>query len=257
MMAAAHACICLILFFLGASLASYLMCVGERLAREEKVIRKNSCCPHCGHVLEIRDLVPVISFLVRKGRCRYCHGKIPVRHLATEILMGTAFSLLYLEYRFSPGFFLGMVLLVFTFTAAVEDQEAKTVHNRLVLIPAVLLAGEVLILAEETRLQQILYIAACAVLYLIAAILITVLEKKLLHKEILGGADIKVLFLCIGFLGPSGSIRMLAALLILLAAAMIIAGIKKTIQRPRAMVPYIAAAAAIAYLTPFLTIMEA
>jgi prepilin signal peptidase PulO-like enzyme (type II secretory pathway) len=47
---------------------------------------KRSICPHCGHTLTLKDLVPIISFLSTKGKCRYCKNKINISYLLVEII---------------------------------------------------------------------------------------------------------------------------------------------------------------------------
>lgn len=54
---------------------SFLCCAAERRAGGES-LRGRSRCPLCGHTLGARDLVPLGSYLVLRGRCRYCGGKI-------------------------------------------------------------------------------------------------------------------------------------------------------------------------------------
>ena len=49
------------------------------------LFRSRSRCSHCGHALGIADLIPIVSFLALRGRCRYCRKPIPWWHLATEI----------------------------------------------------------------------------------------------------------------------------------------------------------------------------
>ena len=78
-------------FFFGACIFSFLNVVVDRLPRGESIVRGRSHCDHCGHSLGAMELIPVISYLMLRGRCKYCHEKIPVRSLVVEILGGAAF----------------------------------------------------------------------------------------------------------------------------------------------------------------------
>ena len=83
----------LIYFFIplfGLAVGSFLNCVIYRLERGESFFSGRSYCPHCQHVLNWQDLIPVFSFLILKGKCRYCSQKIswqyPLVELATALL---------------------------------------------------------------------------------------------------------------------------------------------------------------------------
>ena len=52
-----------------------------------------SRCDSCGHELKWYDLIPVISFIMLRGKCRYCRDKISKKHIASELLMGLGFAI--------------------------------------------------------------------------------------------------------------------------------------------------------------------
>ncbi|HLD96535.1 MAG TPA: prepilin peptidase, partial [Patescibacteria group bacterium] len=62
----------LITFVLGTAIGSFLNVWSRRLLRGESPTGR-SHCEHCGHVLSASDLVPLLSFILLRGRCRYCH----------------------------------------------------------------------------------------------------------------------------------------------------------------------------------------
>jgi leader peptidase (prepilin peptidase)/N-methyltransferase len=66
-------------------IGSFLGDVAERWPRGETFVFGRSHCLHCKHVLGLRDLVPVISWLASRARCRYCGQPIPIRYPAVEI----------------------------------------------------------------------------------------------------------------------------------------------------------------------------
>lgn len=90
-----------LLFLFGLCVGSFLNVLIERLprakSRGESVLGGRSHCPDCGHVLAWHDLVPLLSFALLKGRCRYCGKKIswqyPLVELATGLLFTTSFFL--------------------------------------------------------------------------------------------------------------------------------------------------------------------
>ncbi len=82
----------ILVFIFGTVIGSFLNVVIWRLPRDQKLSGR-SHCPNCKHKLSGFDLVPVFSFLLSNGRCRYCHKKISVRYPLLEIITGTLFVL--------------------------------------------------------------------------------------------------------------------------------------------------------------------
>src|SRR5437899_12769558 len=70
----------------GAIIGSFLNVVIHRLPREESIVFPNSRCPSCGAVIAFYDNVPVLSYLILRGRCRSCQAAISVRYPAVELL---------------------------------------------------------------------------------------------------------------------------------------------------------------------------
>ena len=76
----------LILFVFGAVLGSFLNVVIYRVPRGLSIIYPPSHCPYCGHRLSATDLIPIVSYILLKGKCRYCGRTIPIRYLLVELL---------------------------------------------------------------------------------------------------------------------------------------------------------------------------
>jgi leader peptidase (prepilin peptidase)/N-methyltransferase len=71
-------------FVLGAAIGSFLATILLRWPEGRSVVAGRSECDRCGRTLEARDLVPILSWSLAKGRCRHCGGRIDRRHLAAE-----------------------------------------------------------------------------------------------------------------------------------------------------------------------------
>jgi prepilin signal peptidase PulO-like enzyme (type II secretory pathway) len=86
------------IFFIGASVGSFLNVVVLRNKKNEKIIgRKNrSYCPSCHGDIRFFDLIPIFSFIFLKGRCRHCRYKIPISYFLIEIITGTIFLFIFL-----------------------------------------------------------------------------------------------------------------------------------------------------------------
>ena len=75
-------------FVFGLFMGSFLNCLAWRITHGESVLRGRSHCASCGHVLEVRDLVPVLSWLLLGGRCRFCGERISARYPIAELACG-------------------------------------------------------------------------------------------------------------------------------------------------------------------------
>jgi prepilin signal peptidase PulO-like enzyme (type II secretory pathway) len=125
---------------------------GAAVAKKRQALsiaKGRSMCPHCGHELAAKDLVPVLSWVSLRGKCRYCHKPISWQYPAVEIFTGLLFGLSYLSWPFAlhgAGLFqfvlwLGVVVLFVAL--AVYDLRWFLLPNRLVLPTTVLAVIEV------------------------------------------------------------------------------------------------------------------
>ena len=100
---------------IGLAVGSFLNCVIYRLDKEESFLKGRSFCPSCRHELACLDLIPVLSFLVLKRKCRYCGKKISWQYPLVEL--GTGFLFVLLLHYFWPSFslhgFLTFIALIF------------------------------------------------------------------------------------------------------------------------------------------------
>ncbi len=81
-------------FSFGLILGSFFNVVGLRVPLKQSIVKPRSACPTCGHQLKPYELIPVISFLLQRGKCRGCQSRIspiyPIMELLTAILFVTA-----------------------------------------------------------------------------------------------------------------------------------------------------------------------
>jgi leader peptidase (prepilin peptidase)/N-methyltransferase len=76
---------------LGLAVGSFLNVVIWRVPRDESVVRPPSACPRCGHAIRARDNVPVVSWLLLRGRCRDCDAPISARYPLVEAATAVLF----------------------------------------------------------------------------------------------------------------------------------------------------------------------
>lgn len=80
-----------IIFIFGAAIGSFLGVIVDRLRSNEPIWKGRSHCDHCRHTLSIGDLIPLISFFLLGGKCRYCHKKLPWFYPLIELCTGITY----------------------------------------------------------------------------------------------------------------------------------------------------------------------
>lgn len=128
---------------LGLLVGSFVNVLAHRVPRGESVVRPRSACPSCGHPIRVRDNVPVVSWLLLRGRCRDCGAGVSVRYPAVELLTAAVFGLL--AWRLGPDAALPAFLYLggIGVALAVIDLDVKRLPNALtlpsyVVVPALL-----------------------------------------------------------------------------------------------------------------------
>ncbi len=84
-----------LVIILGLLIGSFLNVVIYRVPEGESLLHTGSHCPHCETPLKARDLVPLLSYILQRGRCRYCGGKVAMRYPFVEGLTGLVFFMGY------------------------------------------------------------------------------------------------------------------------------------------------------------------
>ncbi|WKV08968.1 prepilin peptidase [Thermoanaerobacterium sp. CMT5567-10] len=131
----------LLIFIFGTTIGSFLNVVIYRLPRNESIVYPPSHCTKCKSELKPYDLVPVFSYIILKGRCRYCGDKISIRYPIVELTTGLIYFILFIYFGISikslSYAFLVSLLIVITFI----DIEHKIIPNKIILIG--LIAGAI------------------------------------------------------------------------------------------------------------------
>lgn len=124
---------------LGLAVGSFLNLCIDRLPKSQSIITPPSHCSACQRRLGFTDLVPILSYLLLQGRCRYCGATIPLRVLAVEVILGGVFGFLW--WWLGPGTQLLVASLYASLfiVIATVDLEHGLILNR-VIYPAIVVA---------------------------------------------------------------------------------------------------------------------
>lgn len=109
------------IFLFGLAIGSFLNVLVDRLSKEENPLAGRSRCDYCRKILSLFDLIPVVSFILLQGRCRYCHKKLswqyPIIEIASGLMFLSLFYFLYSSYSFPPTEILyNLILKYFSLT---------------------------------------------------------------------------------------------------------------------------------------------
>ena len=184
--------IILFFFICGTCFGSFLNCVALRVAREEDWIRKRSYCPSCSHALGFLDLIPILSWLFLKGKCRYCGSRIPLRYPLSELFMGVIFVLTYL--KTTPDFS-SMISHLFLFSLffclSLIDSDTYTIPDVFIVLG---ILNRIVLAVFQRDLQTDLNDLIGAFLIALGIYVAAYLTERISGRECMGGGDIKLIF---------------------------------------------------------------
>lgn len=118
---------------LGAVIGSFLNVVVWRVPRGESVVSPPSACPRCGNVIRARDNIPVLGWLLLRGRCRDCGEPISLRYPLVEAGTGLLFSVMALRFGYDPVLPAYLYLAAVGVALALIDLDVKRLPDVLTL----------------------------------------------------------------------------------------------------------------------------
>ncbi|MEE0955964.1 MAG: prepilin peptidase [Eubacterium sp.] len=189
-------------FIFGTIFGSFINCMAWRITVGESVVKGRSRCPHCGHVLSAADLVPIFSWLLLKGRCRYCKNPISIRYLLIELITGIAFLLAAVRFGLSFETLRAMILVCILMGLSLVDYDSQIIPNGFLLFGIAVWAFFLPLVSEKIAGDLISGLAGG---FAIGGgmLLISMIFDKVTGKESLGGGDVKLFFMTGLYLGPA------------------------------------------------------
>ena len=211
----------LIIFIFGSCIGSFLNCLIYRLGRPRRktsFLRGRSFCPDCLHKLGFFDLIPVLSFVFLKGKCRYCGKKISWQYPLVEIATGLLFVLIfwYLGFRLDLAFgiwtldllylliIFSLLIIIFVYDLKHYIIPDKVIYSAI----GIVFVYRIIFNFQKTDLYYSVLSAfgACAFFFIIWAVS---------HGKWMGFGDVKLAFLMGLFLGfPNILVALFLAFLI-------------------------------------------
>ncbi len=209
-----------VVFVLGTILGSFLNVVIYRLPRGLSIVRPASRCPHCGAAIRPVDNIPLLSFLILRGRCRVCRAPIGWRYPAVETAAGILLAALWLRFAQSGAWtalVAGSVFSLALLAVFFIDLDHQIVPNA-ITYPG-LVVGLLLAIPQGVLVSSVIAAAAAGGFFLIVA---------MASRGGMGGGDIKLAAMMGAFLSwPAIALALLVAFVLGAAAGVLLIAAKK------------------------------
>jgi leader peptidase (prepilin peptidase)/N-methyltransferase len=195
----------------GLALGSFLNVVAARVPAKRSLISPGSACPGCETPIAWYDNVPILSWLLLRGRCRSCAVTIPWKYPAVEAVTALLVSACFLRFGLSGAAVVGAFFCCTLVAVTVTDLERRIIPNRIVLPAAVV------VLAAQTALHPSPEWAIAAfgssLFFLLAAIA---------YPGGMGMGDVKLALLLGGALGRTAPVALMVGMLTALVPSLAI-----------------------------------
>lgn len=188
----------------GLVVGSFLNVVTHRLPRGLSFVSPGSSCPKCGVAIKPYDNVPVLGWLLLRGRCRACGERISVRYPLVEALTGVLAVAVVLVKRSPPEIILGLMLVAVLVPVALIDLDRRIIPNKITL-PAAIAAVVAGLLTRPSYVPEQLIAGAAAGGFL--------LFFALAYPRGMGMGDVKLAAVLGLYLGRSVAVAVFAAVL--------------------------------------------
>ncbi len=187
----------------GLLLGSFLNVVAYRLPRGESLAMPASHCTSCDTPIKPYDNIPVLSWLVLRGRCRACREPVSWRYPLVEGVTGVLLVAVVLAKGADPDVWLGLALVLMLVPVTLIDLDHRIIPNKLMLLGTVVSIGLVLATRPESLTEHLIAAAGAGGFLLLAA---------LAYPAGMGMGDVKLAAVLGLFLGRSVGPAMLFAL---------------------------------------------
>ena len=243
-----------LIFLFGLAIGSFLNVCIYRIPREDLSIHspRRSFCPECNTPISPYDNIPVLSYLLLRGKCRHCGTTISVLYPLVELATAGIFLFLYYHFGLTLEFLLALTFVSVLLPISVIDAQHYIIPNTLIVTGLILGFGIVCTIAyQRADVWYLLIRLMGAVAGGMALWLVAVIGSAVLRKTAMGGGDIKLMALNGLFLGAWPELAMVIAFSALSGAivgtTLIISGVKSR-ESPIPYGPFLAGAAVLVLL---------
>ena len=191
--------------FFGLVVGSFLNVVIYRVPLRQSIVWPSSQCPKCGAPIKSFDNIPLLSYLLLRGKCRECRARISPRYPLVEGLTGFLFGLAAYEFGFSLALVPALVFVAVLIVLAVTDLEHRLLPNAIVL-PATIV-GLVLSIAMDPERWWVYVVSAVAIAAGLFALVFA-------YPRGMGMGDVKMGGMLGAYLGPYAALAVFIGALV-------------------------------------------
>jgi leader peptidase (prepilin peptidase)/N-methyltransferase len=195
----------ILVFLFGLVFGSFLNVLISRLPLHESIVRPRSRCPHCERPIPPLELIPVLSWLCLRARCRGCRQPIAWRYPAIELSTGLLFVLCQLSFGVTRVGIFAMILCFLLLGLAATDAETLTLPNTLTypgMVLGLLYTASMPRALISFRISDVASSLFSAIGFALLILGIRWLYLKLRHVEGLGIGDAKLMAMIATWMGP-------------------------------------------------------
>lgn len=229
-----------VVFIFGIVFGSFFNVVGLRVPKKQSIAYPPSHCPNCERQLTAIDLLPVLSYVLLRGKCRTCQAKVSPIYPSMELLTGILFALAYVHFGLTAEFFVALLFISMLVCITVSDIAYMLIPNKILLffLP-LLIVGRIFSPLTPWWDSLLGAVVGFGMLYIVA----------LLSRGGMGGGDIKLFFVLGIVLGTLKTLLTLAfaSAIGLVIGIIVLRMTKKGRKTPVPFGPSIALAAIILY----------
>ena len=186
----------------GASIGSFINVIIWRMPRNQSIISPRSYCPKCERKITSLDNIPLLSFLILRGKCRFCRGEIKIDYFLTELLTAAIFIIIYfsknniytelsqLNYLLLSWFFFTILIIQFL------------LDIKYLWLPSTINYLGILVGLISTLIYSILFKNNLFINHIFAGfiglgvfMIIYFIGKCIYKKEVIGRGDLKLIFM--------------------------------------------------------------
>ncbi len=174
-------------FVMGTVFGSFAAMLSSRLLQKRSMKALRSSCDHCGHLLGIKDLFPVLSYLGLRGKCRYCGERIGSYVVWMELGLGLISVFLFHHYPMAEWALWGLIITLMV-VVAVIDAYSFYIYDSVVL--SLWVVSVILAWVRGVVFESFVYSFLIVMFVWIVAKAVSLLFRK----DSLGGGDLKLLY---------------------------------------------------------------
>lgn len=180
------------LFILGIILGSFYNVVATRIPNGESIIKPGSHCTNCYHLLKWYELIPLVSYIIQRGRCRKCYKKLSIWYFLSELFTGLSFAFSYYLYGFDLMTIKSCILVSIVMITIISDV------SYMVILDSPIIIGTILLMIVDYFIggfNLVLVNTFHGLMMFLIVLVIKILGDKVFKQESLGWGDVKFSYL--------------------------------------------------------------